>query len=34
MMTFVGVMIVESDDNKGSLNTWLCILELALVCLD
>lgn len=31
-MAFVGVMITEPNDNKGSLNTWLCGFELALVC--
>jgi hypothetical protein len=27
-MALIGVMIVEPIDNKGSLNIWLCILEL------
>jgi hypothetical protein len=31
-MALVGMMIVEPNDNKGSLKTWLCTLKLVLVC--
>jgi hypothetical protein len=31
-MAFVGMMIAEPNDSRGSLNTWLCVFELALVC--
>ncbi len=31
-MALIGVMIVEPNNNRGSLDTWMCILQLILVC--
>jgi hypothetical protein len=32
-MVVLGMLIVESNDNRSSLNTWYCTLVLALIYL-